>query len=185
VWVHNFVVQSKANLTAQLWPMSFGEETVDMDVTVEQAYVSVGMASDFSSHAPSERLWMKSCSIDNPEVSMSAKNYWMLDVGLGLASGVVSRNFNSFVCPLVANVVGTAKTHMSNTIPLAMFIDAKILPAELRTVAVHYELSGLRVRDGHLAADVEIAWEGGQAAENVTDSHSKQHDIYYQNFSNV
>jgi len=169
VWVHNFVVQSNANLTAQLWPMSFGEETVDMDVTVEQAYVSVGMASDFSSHAPSERLWMKSCSIDKPEVIMSAKNYWMLDVGLGLASGVVSRHFNSFVCPLVASVVGTAKMHMSNTIPLAMFVDANILPAELRTVAVHYELSGLRVRDGHLAADVEIAWEGGQAAENDTD----------------
>uniref|UniRef100_A0A914WZ01 Uncharacterized protein n=1 Tax=Plectus sambesii TaxID=2011161 RepID=A0A914WZ01_9BILA len=166
VWVRDFAVRSKANLTAQLWPMSFGEETVDMDLTVEQAYISVGMASDFNSHAPSDRLWMKSCSIDKPEMTMSAKNYWMLDVGLGLASGVVNRNFNSIVCPLVANVVGSAKAQMSNTLPLAMFIDKNVLPVELRPVAVHYELSGLRVRDGHMAADVEISWQGGQSTGN-------------------
>lgn len=156
-------VNSLVNLTAELWPLPVNEENLAVNFTMGQTYLGVDTAKD-NAESPNEqsavkKFRLKTCTVTDPKISTSAKNYWILGSGLKLGAKWLKSNFHSIICSQITAMLDMLRSLLTSTVPLSAIVDTHVLPNELQSVSLKYDLVSLDVSKGRLTAGMSLSWD--------------------------
>lgn len=156
VHVGRVAIRTRANITAQLWPMTFGEEIIAIDMNAND----IRFQFEIKTITARRHIQLKQCELnESPMLLASARNYWIVDRSIAVAASFAQSYLADLMCSTIASAVNRADTHLMGVIPLTSLIAMKALPEQLLDVELRYELVSIAVDDDRMIAQVHIDWQ--------------------------
>uniref|UniRef100_A0A914ZV50 Fatty-acid and retinol-binding protein 1 n=1 Tax=Parascaris univalens TaxID=6257 RepID=A0A914ZV50_PARUN len=147
----NVRVESVSNVSANVWPMSFGDEIVNVSVQLGD----VEMAARLEGY--SARIL--SCSLRDPLVDASSRNFWITDRILSLASRPLQNNFQRIVCPIISRYIDSIDSNAIKNISLE-----EVIPLQYRSVfndsepILFYRINAISIAERHAVINAQLEW---------------------------
>ncbi|KAK6111244.1 hypothetical protein QQG55_42895 [Brugia pahangi] len=147
-------INSKSNITPNIWPVSFGDETVDLAVYVGDVEIAVRIEE--------KNVRMLSCSLRDTTVNATSSSYWMVGTLLYIATNPIRSHLQQLICPSIANYISNIEN------PIIIFRNVslnEILPAHIRDIintadsSLFYRLTSIIVEEKHILIVTEINWK--------------------------
>ncbi|OZC09135.1 hypothetical protein X798_03882 [Onchocerca flexuosa] len=145
-------INSKSNITPNIWPVSFGDETIDLAVYVGDVELAVRIEE--------QNARMLSCSLRDTIVNATSTNYWMVDTLLYMARNPIRSHLQQLICPSISSYISKIES------PVIMNVSLNdILPVHIRDVintadsSLFYRLTSITVEEKHILIVTQIKWK--------------------------
>uniref|UniRef100_A0A915PS82 Fatty-acid and retinol-binding protein 1 n=1 Tax=Setaria digitata TaxID=48799 RepID=A0A915PS82_9BILA len=150
--VSSIRIHSKSNITPNIWPVSFGDETVDLIVHVGDAELAVRIEE--------KNARMLSCSLRDTTLNATSSNYWMIGTLLYMATNPIRSHLQQLICPSISNYISNIEN------PIIMNISLNdILPEHIRDAintadsSLFYRVTSISVEEKHILIVTQIKWK--------------------------
>uniref|UniRef100_A0A0N5AN04 Fatty-acid and retinol-binding protein 1 n=1 Tax=Syphacia muris TaxID=451379 RepID=A0A0N5AN04_9BILA len=112
-------IRSISTITPKLWPMSFSDEIIHLNINVCSSSISLlsfAMLLFIDSVVletavdENNQLSSRICDFNNSFFKAYSSHYWLVDSVLSVASMSLKKNLNYFICPMLANYIAKVET---------------------------------------------------------------------------
>ncbi|KAL3982866.1 hypothetical protein ACH3XW_48855 [Acanthocheilonema viteae] len=156
-------INSKSNITPNIWPVSFGDETIDLTIYVGDVELAVRIEE--------KNARMLSCSLRDTTVNATSSNYWMIGTLLYMATNPIRSHLQQLICPSISNYI----SNIENPVIMNVSLN-EILPTHIRDIistvdsSLFYRLTSITVEEKHILIVTQIKWK--HPFENDEISHA-------------
>ncbi|KHN86011.1 hypothetical protein Tcan_09501 [Toxocara canis] len=147
----NVHVESLSNVSANVWPMSFGDEMVNVSLQLSDVEVAARLDGD------SARVL--SCSLREPIVEASSANFWIADKLLSLASHPLQNNLQQILCPIISDYVASIDSQAIKNVSVE-----EMVPSQLRSLfndsgpVLFYRVHTVSIAEKHALVSAQLEW---------------------------
>ncbi|VDN01272.1 unnamed protein product [Thelazia callipaeda] len=168
---NNVRMHSVSNITPNIWPISFGDETVNLVVLMGDVEVTARMEK--------RTARMLSCSLQNTIINATSKNYWMIDTLLLMASNPIQSYLQELICPSISKFI----SNIESATVMNMSLN-EILPVHIRNAintvdsSLFYRLTSITAEEKHILIVMQMGWKrplerNEEISTNVTNINMK------------
>ncbi|VDK42162.1 unnamed protein product [Gongylonema pulchrum] len=148
----NVRVQSRSNITPNIWPMSFGDETVDFGLYMTDV--------ELAARIEEQNTRMLSCSLRDTSINASSSNYWMVGALLYMIADPIQSHLQQLICPFIARYISDFESPVIMNVSLSDILPVHIRDAMNTTDSLlFYRITSVSVQEKHIQITAQLDWK--------------------------
>lgn len=148
----NIRVHSKSDIRPNIWPMSFGDETIDLGLFMGDI--------ELAARIEEQNARMLSCSLGGTSINASSSNYWMVGTLLYMAADPIQSHLQQLICPFISRYISNIESPIIMNVSLSDILPGHIRDAVNSTdFSLFYRLISISVEEKHILIIAQIEWK--------------------------